>query len=162
NSPAGLMYPGDAGFAGNSNIFSKKAQFAPRAAVVWDPHGDGRMTLRASYGMFYDTPQLFFYTRFANNPPWGAQISLTLVNFTNPWATYAGGDPFPGLYTVSKNMPFPLAGVYVNMPLHTHPPYVQQWNLSLQKQVGSNLLLAANYFGNTTTHMWTGVEADPA
>src|SRR5262249_28262075 len=46
--------------------------------------------------------------------------------------------------------------------LHTNPPYVQQWNLSLQKQVGANLMLAANYFGNSTTHMWTGVEADPA
>jgi hypothetical protein len=162
NSPAGLMYPGDAGFPGNSNIFSKKAQFAPRVGVVWDPSGDGRMTLRASYGMFYDTPQLFFYTRFANNPPWGAQISLPIVNFANPWATYPTGDPFPSLYTVSKTMPFPLAGVYVNMPLHTNPPYVQQWNLSLQKQIGANLLLAANYFGNSTTHMWTGVEANPA
>jgi hypothetical protein len=162
NSPAGLIYPGDAGFPGTSNISSKKAQFAPRAGVVWDPTGDGKMTVRASYGIFYDTPQLFFYTRFANNPPWGAQISQTIVNFTNPWATYQGGDPFPGLYTVSKNMPFPAAGVYVNMPLHTNPPYVQQWNLSVQRQVGSNLLLAANYFGNSTTHMWTALEANPA
>ena len=162
NSPAGLTYPGDAGFPGESNIYSKKGQFAPRTGIVWDPRGDGRMTIRASYGIFYDTPQLFFYTRFANNPPWGAQISLPLVNFTNPWATYPGGDPFPGLYTVSKTMPFPLAGVYVNMPLHTNPPYVQQWNLSIQRQVGNNLLLAANYFGNSTNHMWTGTEADPA
>jgi len=162
NSPAGLIYPGDAGFPGDSNISSKKAQFAPRAGIVWDPAGDGKMTVRASYGIFYDTPQLFFYTRFANNPPWGAQISLPLVNFQNPWSTYPGGDPFPGLYTVNKSMPFPLAGVYVNMPLHTNPPYAQQWNLSIQRQVGNNLLLAANYFGNTTTHMWTGVEADPA
>jgi len=162
NSPAGLIYPGDSGFPGRSNIYSKKLQFAPRTGIVWDPRGDGRMTIRASYGIFYDTPQLFFYTRFANNPPWGAQISLPIVNFTNPWATYPGGDPFPGLYTVNKNMPFPLAGVYVNMPLHTNPPYVQQWNLSVQRQIGNNLLLAANYFGNTTTHMWTGVEADPA
>ncbi len=162
NSPAGLMYPGDPNFPGKSNIYGKKLQFAPRAGIVWDPKGDGRMTIRASYGIFYDTPQLFFYTRFANNPPWGAQISLPLVNFANPWASYPGGDPFPALYTVSKTMPFPLAGVYVNMPLHTNPPYVQQWNLSIQRQVGSNLLLAANYFGNTTTHMWTGVEADPA
>ena len=120
NSPAGLIYPGDTGFPGESNIYSKKGQFAPRTGIVWDPRGDGKMTVRASYGIFYDTPQLFFYTRFANNPPWGAQISLPLVNFTNPWATYPGGDPFPGLYTVSKTMPFPLAGVYVNMPLHTN------------------------------------------
>jgi hypothetical protein len=162
NSPAGLIYPGDSGFPGRSNIASRKNQFAPRVGVIWDPKGDGRMTIRASYGIFYDSPQLFYYTRFANNPPWGAQISLPLTTFANPWSTYAGGDPFPGLYTVSKNMPFPLAGVYVNMPLETKPPYVQQWNLSLQKQVGASLLLTASYFGNTTTHLWTGVEANPA
>ena len=162
NAPAGLIFPGDNGFPGMSNVFAKKADFAPRVGLVFDPKGDGRMTIRASYGTFYDTPQLFFYTRFANNPPWGAQISLPSTNFTNPWATYPGGDPFPALNAVAKNMQFPLAGVYVNMPLHVNPPYVQQWNLSIQRQVGANLLLSASYFGNSTTHFWTGTEADPA
>jgi hypothetical protein len=162
NAPAGLIFPGDPGFPGMSNVFAKKADFAPRVGVAWDPRGDGRTTIRASYGIFYDTPQLFFYTRFANNPPWGAQISLPSTNFTNPWATYPGGDPFPALNAVAKTMTFPLAGVYVNMPLHVNPPYVQQWNLSLQRQIGSNLLLSASYFGNETTHLWTGAEADPA
>jgi hypothetical protein len=162
NGPAGLIFPGDNGFPGMSNVLAKKADFAPRVGLVWDPKGDGRMTVRASYGMFYDTPQLFFYTRFANNPPWGAQISLPSTNFSNPWSTYPGGDPFPALNAVAKNMQFPLAGVYVNMPLHVKPPYVQQWNLSVQRQVGANLLLSASYFGNSTTHFWTGSEFDPA
>ena len=155
-SPAGLMFPGDPNYPGKSNTYSRKAQFAPRVGLVWDPRGDGRMTIRASYGMFYDTPQLFYYTRFANNPPWGAQVTLPITSFANPWATYQGGDPFPA------TMFFPLGGVYVNMPLHAHAPYVQQWNLSVQRQVTANLLLSASYFGNTTTHLWTGVEADPA
>jgi hypothetical protein len=162
NGPAGLMFPGDLGFPGMSNVFAQKADFTPRVGIVFDPKGDGRMTIRASYGTFYDTPQLFFYTRFANNPPWGAQISLPSTNFTTPWATYPGGDPFPALNAVAKNMQFPLAGVYVNMPLHVKPPYVQQWNLSIQRQIGANLLLSASYFGNTATHFWTGTEANPA
>lgn len=156
NAPAGLSFPGDPGYPGQSNVFAKKAQFAPRLGLVWDPMGDGKMTIRASYGMFYDTPQLFFYTRFANNPPWGAQVSLPSTNFANPWATYPGGNPFPG------GSFFPGAGVYVNMPVHANPPYVQQWNFSVQRQVGANLLLSASYFGNKTTHLWTGTETDPA
>ncbi|MBV9743136.1 MAG: hypothetical protein JO099_05185, partial [Acidobacteriia bacterium] len=100
--------------------------------------------------------------RFANNPPWCAQISLPSTSLSNPWAPYPGGDPFPALNAVAKNMQFPLAGVYVNMPLHVNPPYVQQWSLSLQKQIGANLLLSASYFGNETTHLWTGTELDPA
>ncbi len=76
NAPAGMMFPGDTGFPGTSNVFGHKLQFAPRASVVWDPKGDGKMTLRAAYGIFYDTPPLFFFTRFSNNPPWGCQLDL--------------------------------------------------------------------------------------
>jgi Carboxypeptidase regulatory-like domain/TonB dependent receptor len=156
NAPAGLSFPRDTGFPGKSNLFGEMKQFAPRIGVVWDPKGDGRMTIRASYGMFYDTPQMYFYTRVANNPPWGAQISLPSTSFATPWANYPGGDPFP-----AGNL-FPPAGVYVNIPLHAKSPYVQQWNLSVQKQLGANLLLSASYFGNKTTHLWTGTEVDPA
>ena len=161
NAPAGLYFAGDPGFPGNSNTSPKYTQFAPRVGVVFDPKGDGKMSIRASYGMFYDTPQLFFYTRFANNPPWGAQISLPTANFSNPWAAYPGGNPFPGLNTLSKSSAFPLSGTYVNMPVNANPPYVQQWNLSVQRQVGANLLLSATYFGNTTTHFWAARELNP-
>jgi hypothetical protein len=87
---------------------------------------------------------------------------LPAVNFTNPWANYPGGNPFPAILTLNKTSTFPLAGVYVNIPLNVNPPYVQQWNLSVQKQVGANLLLSASYFGNDTTHFWTGKELNPA
>ena len=163
NAPAGLIFPGDPGFPGQSNVFGRTAQFAPRVGLVWDPKGDGKMTIRASYGMFFDTPQLFFFTRVANNPPWGAQISLTSPKggFTNPYLDYPGGNPFPALNAVSKDMQFPTAGVYVNFPLHMYPSNLQQWNLSIQRQVGE-WLLSASYLGNKTTHLWTGTELDPA
>jgi hypothetical protein len=162
NAPAGLSFPGDRGYPDKSNTSRKWADFEPRVGVVFDPKGDGRMSIRASYGVFYDTPQLFFYTRFANNPPWGAQISLPSANFADPWASYPGGNPFPAINIINRNSVFPLAGVYVNMPLNVNPPQVQQWNLSVQKQAGNNLLLSASYFGNTTTHFWTARELNPA
>jgi Carboxypeptidase regulatory-like domain/TonB dependent receptor-like, beta-barrel len=158
DAPSGLLFPGDSGYPGTSNTFGKKATFAPRVGLVWDPEGNGQMTVRASYGLFYDSPQLFFFTRVANNPPWGAQVSLTNPSggFTNPYAGQPGGNPFPG------GSFFPLAGVFVTAPLHIEPTYLQQWNLSLQKQVGSSLLLSATYLGNRTVHLMTGTEANPA
>ena len=163
NAPAGLYFPGDPGFPGDSNVQHRLNQFAPRIGVIFDPAGNGKMTIRASYGVFFDTPQLFFFTRFANNPPWGAQISLTSPagGFTNPYLGYPGGNPFPALNAVSKDMQFPSAGVYVNAPVNMHPTYLQQWNLSVQRQVGDWLLSAA-YIGNEATHFWTGTELNPA
>ena len=131
--------------------------------LVFDPKGDGKMTVRASYGIFYDNPHLFFNTRFANNPPWGAQITLSnpAGGLTDPYQGFPGGNPFPALANISPNSFFPLAGIYVNAPLDIKPTYLQQWNLSVQRQVGE-WLFAGNYLGNKSTHLWTGREANPA
>jgi hypothetical protein len=156
SAPAGLLFAGDQGMPENSNMFGKKAIFAPRIGLVWQPQSE--TTVRASYGIFYDLPQLFFMIRFSSNPPWGPSVSLTnpAGGFADPWAGQPGGNPFPGLSF------FPVAGVYVNMPLQFKPTYLQQWNLSLQKQVGQNLLLSATYIGNETVHLLTGTETNPA
>ena len=98
-APAGLLFPGDDGFPGSAAMKSKLNQFAPRAGLVWQLNE--KTALRGGWGRFYDTPHLFFNTRFANNPPWGAQITLTSPpgGFANPYATYPGGNPFPALAT---------------------------------------------------------------
>ncbi|MGH9519454.1 MAG: hypothetical protein ACRD2D_07375, partial [Terriglobales bacterium] len=111
-----------------------------------------------------DRPQMFFYTRMSNNPPWGASINLTdpAGGFSNPWQAYPGGNPWPTLASVGPTMPFPQEGVYVNVPLHVRPTYVQQWNGSVQHQLGNNDVLSASYIGNETTHLWLGTELNPA
>ena len=60
---------------GSASMNNKLDQFAPRAGVVWQAERR-RPRFAAAWGVFYDTPHLFFNTRFANNPPWGAQITL--------------------------------------------------------------------------------------
>ena len=78
--------------------------------MVWQLNE--QTALRGGWGRFYDTPHLFFNTRFANNPPWGAQITLTSPpgGFTDPYPTYPGGNPFPALATGWQNQPFPTCG----------------------------------------------------
>jgi hypothetical protein len=160
NAPAGVLFPGDAGFDTNSRPSHVKLNdFAPRLGLVWDPKGDGRMTLRASWGMFYEMPHTLFAYGFSQAPPWGESINRTNVLFGDPWgpgqnnsAAFPGGDPFP--INLNKNFTFPIPGNYTTYPLDLKPTYLEQWNVSLQKQIGANWLLSASYLGNNTVHLW--------
>ncbi len=40
--------------------------------------------------------------------------------------------------------------------------YLNQWNLSLQKQVARDWLITANYLGNSTIHLFSSNQANPA
>jgi hypothetical protein len=163
NAPAGTLYNGDPGFdtGGRPNQTSWR-NLAPRFGVAWDPKGDGKTLIRASWGMFYDMPHTLFYYNYATEPLWGE--SITTINpqggFANPWQGYPGGNPFPT--TQNKNTAYPTAAYYESVPLNVKNTYVEQWNLTVQKQLGSSWLLKASYLGNNTVHLWTDQELNPA
>jgi hypothetical protein len=162
-SPAGLLFVGDTGIPA-SFAHHKLADFQPRIGVAWDPNGKGQQSLRASYSNFYDSPELNYASHPSQSAPWGNTITLTSPagGFSNPWAGYPGGNPFPTHLPPSPAQVFPTAGAYINVSLNTRPTYVQEWNASYQRQLGGNWLLSATYLGSKTTHLWIGTEQDPA
>jgi hypothetical protein len=164
NGPPGLTFPGDAGFPGQSDTFPRYLDFAPRFGVVLDPRGKAQETIRAGYGIFYDSSYLWNTLHVPLNPPWGNTLTLNAPGggLSNPWQTYPGGNPFPTPVNPPNTFQFPVDGVYVFKPEHAHATYLQQWNLSVQKQLGADWLISATYLGNKTTHQWLGRELDPA
>ena len=55
-------------------------------------------------------------------------------------------------------LPTPRGLIPPNLPA----VYVNQWNFSIQKQVGTSWLVTANYMGSEATHILSSVEGDPA
>ncbi len=155
NAPAGVSFPGDPGMT-PSGTNNRLANFGPRLGIVWDPRGNGRTTVRSAYGIMYDTPPLQIYDRFGFGPPWASTITVPnpAGGLTDPFAGYPGGNPFPQPFPPPKDARFVTGGQYVNLPFNVHVPFMQQWNLSLQQQVGESWLFTANYFGNKSTHRW--------
>jgi hypothetical protein len=158
-APAGLFVPGDPGIPA-ANWNGQKANFAPRVGMVWNPHGDGRDTLRIGGALLYDSTETWFNERETTNPPYGNDIDVgSTGTLANPWAGYAGGNPFP---QKPGALFFPQFGTYVNMPLNPKSTYVEDWNVTYQRQLPSNWMASVSYLGNHTTHLWIALERNPA
>ena len=163
NAPAGLLFHGDPGIP-SAYANGSWLDFAPRVGLAWDPSGTGKQSIRASYGIFFDTPESFTDRDFGQSAPWASSVSLTapIGGFDDPYRDYPGGNPFPGPYPAPKDSTFVLAGLYVSLPLNLHHMYTQNWNLSYQAQLGGNWLVSATYIGNGARHLRAGFEQNPA
>jgi hypothetical protein len=158
-APAGLFLPGDPGIPA-ANWNGQKANFAPRVGLVWNPHGDGRDTLRVGGALLYDSTETWFNERETTNPPYGNDIDVASTGtLANPWAGYAGGNPFP---QKPGQLFFPSYGTYINMPLNPKSTYVEDWNITYQRQFAKDWMASASYLGNHTAHLWIALERNPA
>ena len=160
-APAGLIFTGDSeNHYGKALTASHWATFSPRLGVVWDPKGDGKQTLRASFALMHDTTELFYPERWTTNAPYVSSLTLTSGQFSNPFANYVlngkQGDPFPGAAV------FPVGGAYISVPGDLKVTYMMQWNLSYQRQLAKDWLVTANYLGNASRHIWGSTDINYA
>ena len=162
NAPAGLIFPGDSQWTwGQKSIAHNRYNvFAPRLGLAWDPKGDGKMSIRASAGIFTDRGALYSMSAMAQDSPYGSVIQVNNPRVDDPWSTYPGGNPLP--IVLQKNITFPTAASYVTYDPHWHPTTVNQFSLSLQKQFGEQWLLTVNYIGNTISHLINEQQINPA
>ena len=163
NAPPGFTYPGDAGFPnGLAGMNKRWTNFGPRVGVAWDPKGDGRMSVRSSYGLSYDFVNAQYHLNTTIAPPWGSDVRITnpIGGFDNPFLGYPGGNPFPLPFDSNAGTPAPPnarfspAANYLAVDPNIHPTTVQAYNVSVQRQVSSSWVASASYIGTYTTHLW--------
>ncbi len=127
--------------------------FGPRLGISWSPRG--RTVVRAAYGMYYDyTPQNNLIANYtasagvATNPVASLANSPYFVGAqdfnSGPWTGTATGPVFtPTVY------PQPI--FITDLALRT--PYVQSWNLNVQREIGSALAFEIGYVGSKGTRL---------
>jgi hypothetical protein len=162
NAPAGLIFPGDPQWTwGQKSIaYNRYGIFTPRLGLAWDPKGDGKMSIRASAGMFTDRGALYSMSAMAQDAPFGSVITVNNPKVDDPWSGYPGGNPLP--IVLNKNIKFPAFASYVTDDPHWHPTTVNQFSLSVQRQFGQDWLLTVNYIGNTISHLINEGQINPA
>jgi hypothetical protein len=160
NAPAGFYWPGDPGFVDNSGVNRRWDEFAPRVGLAWDPKGDGKMSIRASFGMSYDFPNVMLFSQEASAPPYGDALTIPgPVPFSNPFANQPGGNFFPVAF--NSNAPFTPFGTFIAQNPNMKATTVFNWNLSVQRQLGKDWMVSATYMGLETEHLWVTYQLNP-
>ncbi len=164
NSPPGLLYPGDKTPSGSTVpagvVSGQFAHFAPRFGFAYDLFGDGKTSLRGGYGIFYDSPELYAYNNINDQSPFSFTVNFLSGSFDNPYAGREQYNVFPFAGDFQKNsafqLPFTAAALQSTQPL----PYEQDWNLTVERQLGASWLLRASYVGTKGTHLWGDYDAN--
>jgi hypothetical protein len=122
-----------------------KNNFAPRIGFAWDPFSDGRTSIRAGFGVFHETILPYHYTgQIRRSPPIAFEPRIRDA------ASLAAQFPAPpqeALTASGGTLDFQVA------EFEPSQPYMMQWNLSLQRELGKDISVTAAYVGSHGVHL---------
>jgi hypothetical protein len=138
--------------------------WAPRVGFAY--RGPKNVVLRGGFGIFFAQDEGFGVSqRMTNNPPF---VGFGGFNVTsdqlNPSSTIPLSSALPARPAPIDPKTFvlnPLNTVQLrSWPTRNTIPYVQQWNLSLQKDVFKNTVFELNYVGNHGVKLYGAYEGN--
>jgi Carboxypeptidase regulatory-like domain/TonB dependent receptor/TonB-dependent Receptor Plug Domain len=169
NAPLGLLFAGDPGCP-NGTFYRSLDTFAPRVGFAYRLTDDGKTSLRGGAGYYFQPPETLAYQDDAGVPPFAPIITLPIgsqpyASFDDPYGAAGIANPFPqdfGPKLPPSNFQFPLpATLAYFFPLNFKMPEITIWNLTLERQLGENLVIKAAYFGNKGTHLFATSDQEP-
>lgn len=117
---------------------------APRIGFAWDPKGDGKTSIRGGYGIFFEHG-----TAKESNTGSLEGSSPLVLTMTDPFPQFYSSIGFSGAGGQRVAYPLDVASI----PTKAIWPYVQQWSLSIQRQLPGDMVATAAYVGSKGTHL---------
>jgi hypothetical protein len=157
-APVGLLFPGDTGVS-RGIVHTDLNNIAPRLGVAWDPKGDGRTAVRASFGMFYGSISGNEWNTTADNQPFTVRQSFpTVFTLSDPYRNLPGGvGPFPFNYTPGSPR-FTLPAQVFGPSLDFVWPLSYQTNITMERELGKSFSVTASYVGSFGRNLASGVD----
>ena len=186
-APLGYVVAGDPGVPRTLGP-TRWHNFSPRVGLAYSPSnatgvlgklfgGAGHTSIRVGAGLYYTSIEDLSQFLEVGDPPYGlyygsAAPPLLEAPYITRFSGVNVGQRFP--------LPFPSTNVSPSNPDTTFPwgqveplsydwsfdsrnklPYSEHYELSIQRQIGSNTVATISYVGNQGHRLATGVEANP-
>lgn len=136
--------------------------FAPRIGIAWQPRFLEKTVIRAGAGIYYP-PVNALYNLFAITAPGVSIVQSITNNPSQPMPTYVlGQNVFPPISQVPITPEFAsnVKGVLFALDKNLRTPYIQQWNVSIQRMLNANSLVELNYIGSQSRKLPIRYNAD--
>ncbi len=128
--------------------------FAPSVGIIWDPFGNGKSAVRASYHISNVRTEM---------------ISMDMSEQENGQTTSVTISPAITLSQLSTVLPIALPTPFATPPntrqgaaIVMHPnltvPYVQEWTFGLDREIYDGWRLSATYVGNHAVGMYRSAD----
>jgi hypothetical protein len=144
---SGLRFNGmvQEGSPGVAKGFTKHRfnQYSPRLGIAWDPFGDGKTSVRAGGGIFWERiRQNNLNFDGVRNPPTETQPII-----------YSGrvDDITPAL--VTSGVLFPPSAAVSAWARNGKTPTIYSWSVGIQRQLPGNTSVDISYVGNLARHL---------
>jgi len=176
-APPGILWPGDDGITDTGGVKTPYHDFAPRVGFAWSPGGSQKWSIHAGYGIYFNRTEEELALQNLLTPPFTLTSSGVAdiggsPSFANPYAGWCAG-PVP--CSEPNKFPFtpPAPGASVNfagfepfvintLSPNFGVPYSENYNVTIERQLGNTTTLSIAYVGNVGRHLEGAYELNPA
>jgi len=143
-----------------AGFYTDKSNYGPRFGLAWNP-GGGKTVLRGAYAVVFDQQPLQPSVNMLLNPPFVYQ-DFSFFCPQPPSALYVANPtcantlgPDSGGFSLEQTFGINSPSVWFQQPYsvtgrdpNTRTPYVQQFNLGIQRQLGTTIVAEVVYLGS--------------
>jgi hypothetical protein len=158
--PTGLVIPGDKGVPKGLTANYYHA-FAPRVGIAWDPFKDGKTTIRAGWGLFYNPIEQLVLEQFQGEPPFGGSSLISEGLFNTPFVSQSGSagnlttspNPFNGILNPPRGSNVDWASfrpilLFGELEPKLRAQYTAQYNFGITRELSRDTVLSIGYVGS--------------
>jgi hypothetical protein len=159
--PLGLVIPGDKGVPKGLTANYYHA-FAPRIGMAWDPFKDGKTTIRAGWGLFYNPIEQLVLEQFQGEPPFGGSSLISEGLFATPFVSQSGSspnnltispNPFNGILNPARGSNVDWASfrpilLFGELEPKLRSQYTAQYNFGITRELTRDTVLSVGYVGS--------------